>query len=236
MTFCADPGPPRLQRQSAVPLHLTFLLRWGGDRKLLEMPEPPLNVPWAQSIDLSSQAQCPGQDTVHGRTQGAAASWSGLLAAAAAARGSSSPAPRLAQPRATGISPPALGGRLGEVGGRCTQQPTPSAKSACRVGDAGGRGRVGLAFFLFKAFDLTTKFPGRRLCPRVGASRRRSFPSLHPAPRRPSEPEPQPWPGRALGPPVLDPAPERRACLPAALPGLRGGASPRGETRRPGAL
>ena len=27
--------------KSAVPLHLTFLLRWGGYRKLLEVPEPP---------------------------------------------------------------------------------------------------------------------------------------------------------------------------------------------------
>lgn len=114
------------------------------------MPEPPLNVPWAQSIDLSFQAQCPGQDAVHGRTQGAAASWSGLLAAAAAARGSSSPARRLAQPRATGISPPALGGRLREVGGALHTATHPERKICVPRGRRGREGAGRACVFPFQ--------------------------------------------------------------------------------------
>lgn len=70
--------------------------------------------------------------------------------------------------------------------GRCTQQPTPSAKSASRVKDAGGRRRTGLCFYFSESLDFTAKFPGRRLDSGVGASHCRSFPFPHPVPKSPA--------------------------------------------------
>ncbi|XP_066234216.1 uncharacterized protein [Saccopteryx leptura] len=71
------------------------------------------------------------------------------------------------------------------LGGRCSQQPTPSAVCTPR-GRRGREGRPGLRFSFSESLNFAAKFPGRRLCPRVGASHRRSFPSLFSAPARPA--------------------------------------------------
>lgn len=121
------------------------------------------------------------------------------------------------------LGPPASPLPARRLVGRCTQQPTPSAKSARRVEDAGGRRRAGLCFYFSKALDFTAKFPGRRLDSGVGASHRRSFPSPPPRPQEPSEREPPAGLGGQLGPPGQGPRrPQCRAALPAPSPGSAG--------------
>lgn len=90
--------------------------------------------------------------------------------------------------------------------------------------------------FPFPNLDFTEKLPGRRLCPGVQASPRCSFPSLVSAPASPAS--------RSLGSGLAAGSISRRGPLAPGAPGrpahslprLRGSASPRGETRRPGAL
>ena len=163
------------------PLDLTFLLGWGGGRRLLEVPEP-IPHPHPQGALGSTQSPvrpAPAQDSGLGRRGRRAQAR--ILAAIAAARGISrraeaGPAPAPAPAPAPGHRHlPSRPGR--RLRGRCAHQPTLRAKSARRVGDAGGRGRVALVFLLFR-----TKFPSRRLVPGVGASHLRSFLSLLPAP------------------------------------------------------
>lgn len=161
------------------PLDLTFLLGWGGGRRLLEVPEPIL-TPHPQGALGSTQRPvrpAPAQDSELGRRGRRAQAR--ILEAAAAAHGISRRA-EAGQAQAPAPAPghrhlPSRPGR--RLGERCAQQPTLRAESARRVGDAGGRGRVALVFLLFR-----TKFPSRRLVPGVGASHLRSFLSLLPAP------------------------------------------------------
>lgn len=116
------------------------------------------------------------------------------------------------------LGPPASPLPARRLVGRCTQQPTPSAKSARRVEDAGGRRRAGLCFYFSKALDFTAKFPGRRLDSGVGAS-------PHPAPKSPASGSHRPGleassvlrardPGaHSAAPPCPPPPRAQRGCL-----------------------
>lgn len=164
------------------PLRLDFHVGVGGSRMLLEGLKPPYKE-GARGSEQTSAPRYPAQARTR-CTMGCKGSSVLARTPRSCRRG---PRDFLSGQRAQPcLGPPTSPLPARRLVGRCIQQPTLSAKSARRVGDAGGWGKTGLCFYFSKSLYFTAKFPGRRLSPGIGASHRRSFPSPHVAPESPA--------------------------------------------------